>query len=35
MDKLALDAPGLSGWHHAHGVDPIENRELARRSKLL
>jgi hypothetical protein len=26
--------PEAAGWHHGHGVDPVEKRELARRRKL-
>ena len=25
-------APDPSGWHHGHGVDPLEERRLARRN---
>ncbi len=24
VNKLLVDAPNPSGWHHAHGVDPVE-----------
>jgi hypothetical protein len=29
VNKLAVDAPESTGWHHAHGVDPVEKGELA------
>jgi predicted ester cyclase len=30
VNKLPVDAPNPYGWHHAHGVDPVEKGELAR-----
>jgi hypothetical protein len=29
VNKLAVDAPESTGWHYAHGVDPVEKGELA------
>ena len=31
VSKLLVNAPDPVGWHHAHVVDPVEKRELARR----
>ena len=28
VNKPAADAPNPSGWHHARGVDPVEDGEL-------
>ena len=29
VNKLPVNAPNPSGWHHAHDVDPVEERRLA------
>jgi hypothetical protein len=34
VSEPPVDAPDTSRWHHAHVVDPVEKRELARRRKL-
>src|SRR5688572_24941137 len=34
VNKLLVDAPNASGWHHAHSVHPAEKRGFARRRKL-
>jgi hypothetical protein len=33
VNKPPADVPEAAGWHHAHGVDPVEKGELARRRK--
>src|SRR5215213_1528283 len=31
VNKSPFNAPHSSGWHHAHGVNPVEKGELAKR----
>src|SRR5215211_1501773 len=31
VNKPPADAPEAAGWHHAHGVDPLEKHQLAGR----
>jgi len=33
VNTLPVNAPNPTGWHHAHGVDPLEKGELARRRR--
>src|ERR671920_2391099 len=34
VNKLPVNAPNPSGWHHAHVADLLEKRELTRRRNL-
>jgi hypothetical protein len=34
VSEPPIDAQDTSRWHHAHGVDPVEKSELAKRRKL-
>jgi predicted ester cyclase len=35
VNKPPVDAPNPVGWHHAHGVNPVEKGELAKRKTTM
>src|SRR5215203_947066 len=35
VNKPPADVPEAAGWHHVHGVDPVEKSALARRGRKL